>query len=205
MESEVHEQLQLHMKDLGGLDVRNNSCSNNNKKKKKSNSKKKKPKRDDDEERKYGLVSYEELPEYMKENEYILGYYRAEWPIPMHYLASSHGTMRPSTYGRTHLLGFFVFLGLTLLHVSYYVPQVADLLGHLPWYGSSLAVENASYNMGSFFVGAKSLSELNTVADHRSTAAAAAARGRSSSFSAGPCSAYYRAAPATCSAATRAA
>nr|CAD1831817.1 unnamed protein product [Ananas comosus var. bracteatus] len=66
-------------------------------------------------------------------------------------------------------------------------PQVADLLGHLPWYGSSLAVENASYNMGSFFVGAKSLSELNTVADHRSTRQRRG--GRSSSFLAGPCSA----------------
>ncbi|XP_020081370.1 heptahelical transmembrane protein ADIPOR1-like [Ananas comosus] len=172
MESEVHEQLQLHMKDLGGLDVRNNSSSNNNKKKKKSNSKKKKPKRDDDEERNYGLVSYEELPEYMKENEYILGYYRAEWPIP-NALLSLFSWHNETINIWTHLLGFFVFLGLTLLHVSYYVPQVADLLGHLPWYGSSLAVENASYNMGSFFVGAKSLSELNTVADHRSTAAAA--------------------------------
>lgn len=31
--------------------------------------------------KKYELLSFDELPEYMKDNEYILGYYRADWPI----------------------------------------------------------------------------------------------------------------------------
>lgn len=31
----------------------------------------------------YGLVSYDELPDYMKDNEYIINYYRANWPLKL--------------------------------------------------------------------------------------------------------------------------
>jgi adiponectin receptor len=34
-----------------------------------------------EEKHKYTLVSYHQLPDYMKENEFILNYYRSEWPI----------------------------------------------------------------------------------------------------------------------------
>ena len=33
------------------------------------------------------LVSYDELPEYMKENEYIRNYYRSEWPLSNAFLS----------------------------------------------------------------------------------------------------------------------
>lgn len=33
------------------------------------------------EKKEYKLMSYDELPEYMKENEYIRDHYRAEWPM----------------------------------------------------------------------------------------------------------------------------
>lgn len=35
----------------------------------------------------YGLVSYDELPDYMKDNEYILNYYRANWPLKLAFLS----------------------------------------------------------------------------------------------------------------------
>ncbi|XP_008795847.1 heptahelical transmembrane protein ADIPOR1 [Phoenix dactylifera] len=95
---------------------------------------------------KYGLVSYEELPEYMKENEYILGYYRAEWPI-VNALLSLFSWHNETLNVWTHLLGFFLFLGLTLQHLRHHMPQVADLLGHLPWSITTTAVENISSNL----------------------------------------------------------
>ncbi|XP_051126867.1 heptahelical transmembrane protein ADIPOR3-like isoform X1 [Andrographis paniculata] len=74
---------------------------------------------------KYQLVEYHSLPGYLKDNEYILGYYRAEWPLKQVLL--SIFTIHNETLNVwTHLLGFFLFLFLTI-YTAMKVPSVVDL------------------------------------------------------------------------------
>lgn len=96
--------------------------------------------------REYRLVSYEELPEYMKENEFILNHYRSEWPL-LHAFLSVFSWHNETINIWTHLLGFVLFLGLTVWHLAQYFPQVAHLIGHLSWPISKVA-ENVSSNIG---------------------------------------------------------
>jgi adiponectin receptor len=84
------------------------------------------------ERKKYKLVSYHELPDYMKENEFILNYYRSEWPI-LNAVLSLFSWHNETINIWTHLLGFMLFFGLTLVHLGQYFPQVADLIGNLSW------------------------------------------------------------------------
>lgn len=97
-------------------------------------------------EKEYRLVSYEELPEYMKENEFILNYYRSEWPV-LNAALSLFSWHNETINIWTHLVGFMVFLGLTVWHLAQYFPQVAHLIGHLSWPISKVA-ENVSSNIG---------------------------------------------------------
>lgn len=81
---------------------------------------------------KYQLVEYHALPEYLRDNEYILRYYRPEWPIKQVLL--SMFTIHNETLNVwTHLVGFFIFLCLTIYTVTK-LPKVVDLTGvhHLP-------------------------------------------------------------------------
>ncbi|GMI84259.1 heptahelical transmembrane protein1 [Hibiscus trionum] len=72
------------------------------------------------------LVSYKELPEYMKDNEFILNYYRANWPLKDAFF-SIFRWHNETLNVWTHLLGFVLFLGLTMTNLIE-VPQVSDLI-----------------------------------------------------------------------------
>lgn len=81
---------------------------------------------------KYQLVEYHSLPGYLRDNEFIVGHYRSEWPLKQVFL--SMFTIHNETLNVwTHLIGFFLFLSLTI-YTAMKVPKVVDLhsLPHLP-------------------------------------------------------------------------
>ncbi|MED6124144.1 Heptahelical transmembrane protein 4 [Stylosanthes scabra] len=59
------------------------------------------------------LVEYNSLPTYLRDNEYILGYYRSEWPLKQIFL-SIFAIHNETLNVWTHLIGFFLFLFLTI-------------------------------------------------------------------------------------------
>ncbi|CAA0840253.1 Heptahelical transmembrane protein 3 [Striga hermonthica] len=63
------------------------------------------------------LLKYEELPEYLKDNEFIRDYYRCEWPLKD--AALSLFCLHNETLNIwTHLIGFLIFLGLTVMSLT---------------------------------------------------------------------------------------
>ncbi|XP_026388594.1 heptahelical transmembrane protein 4-like [Papaver somniferum] len=80
---------------------------------------------------KYQLVEYHALPGYLRDNEYIIGHYRAEWPLKQTFL-SIFSIHNETLNVWTHLIGFFLFLALTI-YTAMKAPKV-DLhsLQHLP-------------------------------------------------------------------------
>ncbi|KAK3006369.1 hypothetical protein RJ639_017480 [Escallonia herrerae] len=81
---------------------------------------------------KYQLVEYHSLPGYLKDNEYIIGHYRSEWPMKQ-ILMSVFSIHNETLNVWTHLIGFFLFLSLTI-YTAMKVPTVVDFpsLQHLP-------------------------------------------------------------------------
>ncbi|KAK9070821.1 hypothetical protein SSX86_011223 [Deinandra increscens subsp. villosa] len=80
----------------------------------------------------YPLLRFEELPEYMKDNEFILNYYRADWPLKQALFSLFHWHNETLNVW-THLIGFVVFLALTITNFMH-VPQVSEFLNFLTWY-----------------------------------------------------------------------
>uniref|UniRef100_A0A0D6R5D5 Uncharacterized protein n=1 Tax=Araucaria cunninghamii TaxID=56994 RepID=A0A0D6R5D5_ARACU len=70
-------------------------------------------------------VEFKALPAYMRDNEYIIGHYRLEWPLKHTFL--SMFTIHNETLNVwTHLLGFIFFLCLTV-YTATKLPSVSDL------------------------------------------------------------------------------
>uniref|UniRef100_A0A5B7CES1 Putative heptahelical transmembrane protein 4 isoform X1 n=1 Tax=Davidia involucrata TaxID=16924 RepID=A0A5B7CES1_DAVIN len=74
---------------------------------------------------KYQLVEYHSLPGYLRDNEFILGHYRSEWPLKQVFL-SIFSIHNETLNVWTHLVGFFIFLSLTI-YTAMKVPKVMDL------------------------------------------------------------------------------
>ncbi|XP_019701492.1 heptahelical transmembrane protein 4-like isoform X2 [Elaeis guineensis] len=59
------------------------------------------------------MVDFDSLPDYLKDNEFILGYYRCEWPLKETIL-SIFSIHNETLNIWTHLIGFLIFLSLTV-------------------------------------------------------------------------------------------
>eukprot|EP00250_Pteridium_aquilinum_P015573 c22651_g1_i1 orf=2-562(-) len=85
--------------------------------------------------RKYHLVEFHALPDYLRDNEFIVAHYRADWPLKQTLL--SMFTIHNETLNIwTHLIGFIIFLGLTIYTIVK-LPAVVNIhalpsLSHLP-------------------------------------------------------------------------
>ncbi|KAA8522974.1 hypothetical protein F0562_009397 [Nyssa sinensis] len=132
--------------------VSSDTKENNNKKRKKKISQSR------SKAKQYALVTYQELPEYMKDNEYILNYYRANWPLK-EALFSIFRWHNETLNVWTHLIGFVLFLGLTVTNLMH-VPQVADFINIFTWSFPMSGDQNVSHNSKDFFSGTTKLIDL---------------------------------------------
>ncbi|XP_021822554.1 heptahelical transmembrane protein 2-like isoform X1 [Prunus avium] len=64
--------------------------------------------------KKMTLMKFQDLPQYMKDNEFILDYYRCEWPLN-DVVFSVFAWHNETLNIWTHLVGFLIFVGLTVM------------------------------------------------------------------------------------------
>ncbi|GMP60204.1 hypothetical protein CsSME_00023175 [Camellia sinensis var. sinensis] len=140
---------QQQLLNLGGSST---SGNNNGNKSKKSENKNK------DKDKRWALVRFEELPEYMKDNEFILNYYRANWPLKQAFF-SLFRWHNETLNVWTHLMGFALFLGLVVANLMH-VPQLADFFGIFTRTFPMSVEANFSHNSKDFFSGSTKLINL---------------------------------------------
>ncbi|KAK9715155.1 hypothetical protein RND81_06G146400 [Saponaria officinalis] len=106
------------------------------------------------------LLSYDELPDYMKDNEFILNYYRAEWSLKQAFF-SLFQWHNETLNVWTHLLGFIVFVGLTVVNAAH-VSEAVDLFGFFRTSPSGFGT-NSSHDSGKFLMDMTKVANLKHI------------------------------------------
>ncbi|KAL9223962.1 hypothetical protein vseg_000042 [Gypsophila vaccaria] len=106
------------------------------------------------------LICYDELPEYMKDNEYIIKYYRAEWSLK-HAFFSLFQWHNETLNIWTHLVGFVLFVALTVVNAAH-VSEAVDLFG-LFRMSSSGPGTNSSHDSGNLLLDMSKLLNVTRV------------------------------------------
>ncbi|XP_077216741.1 heptahelical transmembrane protein ADIPOR2-like [Tasmannia lanceolata] len=113
------------------------------------------------EKSKYRLVKYEALPEYLKDNEFILDYYRSEWPLKEAFL-SVFSWHNETLNIWTHLAGFLLFLALTV-ESSMEILEVRDLFLGFSRSIPAPTLKNISENLMPDLLVKRHVSQANTI------------------------------------------
>eukprot|EP00252_Welwitschia_mirabilis_P026133 TRINITY_DN8417_c0_g1_i3.p1 TRINITY_DN8417_c0_g1~~TRINITY_DN8417_c0_g1_i3.p1 ORF type:complete len:154 (+),score=36.23 TRINITY_DN8417_c0_g1_i3:125-586(+) len=101
----------------------------------------------------YSLLPFHALPDYLKDNEYILDYYRADWPIKQAFL-SIFSWHNETLNIWTHLAGFLLFLALTISNAT----EQGGFAEFTPFFPTSLQEAFKTGNVsGWYMVGVSSL------------------------------------------------